>query len=79
MGNPTLIISIPDGSSKIVARCSTCEQTFALSPAGVIDPLVGQREVKPLFEAHVKEKHTWRADSNETAAMRLREMFKDEE
>jgi hypothetical protein len=45
----------------------------------VIDPLVGQREVKPLFEAHVKEKHTWRADSNETAAMRLREMFKDTE
>jgi hypothetical protein len=79
MGNPTLIISIPDGSSKIVARCSTCEQTFALTPAGVIDPLVGQREVKPLFEAHVKEKHTWRADSNETAAMRLRETFKDEE
>ena len=77
MANPTLVISIPDGSSTIAARCSACQQTFPLSPAGKIDPLVGQRELKPLFEAHVKEKHNWRADSNETAAMRLREMLKD--
>jgi hypothetical protein len=79
MADPTLLISIPDGSSTIVARCSVCQQTFPLSTAGVIDPLVGQREAKPLFDAHVKEKHTWRADSNETAALRLREMFKDNE
>jgi len=26
---------------------------------------------------HVKEKHNWRADSNQTAALRLREMLKD--
>ena len=79
MADPTLLISIPDGSSTIVARCSVCQQTFLLSTAGIIDPLVGQREAKPLFDAHVKEKHTWRADSNETAALRLREMFKDTE
>ncbi|HKR32345.1 MAG TPA: hypothetical protein VJT08_17825 [Terriglobales bacterium] len=77
MNTPTLIVSIPDGSSSIVARCSACEQTFPLTPAGRIDPLVGQREAKPAFEAHLKEKHTWRADSNQTAAFRLREMLKD--
>ena len=79
MQTPTLIISVPNGSSTLVARCSACQQTFPLSTAGRIDPLVGQSEVKPAFEAHVKEKHTWRADSNQTAAFRLREMFKDEE
>lgn len=77
MNSPTLIVSIPDGSSIIVARCSACQQTFSLTPAGRIDPLVGQREAKPAFELHVKEKHNWRADSNETAAFRLREMLKD--
>jgi hypothetical protein len=78
MQTPTLIISVPNGSSTLVARCSACQQTFPLSTAGRIDPLVGQSEVKPAFEAHVKEKHTWRADSNQTAAFRLREMFKDD-
>ena len=39
--------------------------------------LAGQRELKSVFEAHVKDKHSWRADGNETAAMRLREMMKD--
>jgi len=42
-----------------------------------LDPLAGQRELKGVFEAHVKDKHTWRADGNETAALRLREMMKD--
>jgi len=42
-----------------------------------MDPLAGQRELKSVFEAHVKDKHSWRADGNETAAMRLREMMKD--
>jgi hypothetical protein len=43
----------------------------------MLDPLVGQRELKNTFEAHVKDKHSWRADGNETAALRLREMMKD--
>lgn len=77
METPSLTVSIPDGTSTIVARCSACHQTFSLTPAGRIDPLVAQREAKPAFEAHVKQKHTWRADSNETAAFRLREMLKD--
>ena len=73
--NPTLIISVPDGSSSLVAKCSACHQTFPLGAA--LDPLSGQRELKNVFEAHVKDKHSWRADSNETAALRLREMMKD--
>jgi len=75
--NPTLIISVPDGSSSLVAKCSACHQTFPLSTAANLDPLAGQRELKGVFEAHVKDKHSWRADGNETAALRLREMMKD--
>lgn len=78
MQTPTLIIKIPDGSSTLVARCSACQQTFPLSSTGRVDPLIGEREVKPAFEAHVKQKHNWRADSQQTAAYRLREMFKDD-
>ena len=78
MKTPTLTISVQAGSSTLVAKCSACGHTFPLSTAGRIDPLIGQSEVKPAFEDHVKEKHTWRADSQETAAFRLREMFKDE-
>lgn len=74
--NPTLIISVPDGSSSLLAKCSACHQTFPLNAAS-LDPLAGQRELKGVFEAHVKEKHSWRADGNETAAMHLREMMKD--
>jgi cytochrome c553 len=75
--SPTLIISVPDGRSSLVAQCSACHQTFPLSTAAMLDPLVGQRELKNTFEAHVKDKHSWRADGNETAALRLREMMKD--
>jgi len=74
---PTLRISVPDGSSSLVAKCSACHQAFPLSAAAGLDPLAGQRELKNVFEAHVKDKHSWRADNNETAAMRLREMMKD--
>ena len=75
--NPTLIISVPDGSTSLLAKCSACHQTFPLSAAVGLDPLAGQRELKTVFEVHVKDKHSWRADNNETAAMRLREMMKD--
>jgi hypothetical protein len=75
--SPTLIISVPDGSSSPVAKCSACHQTFPLNAAATMDPLAGQRDLKGVFEAHVKDKHSWRADGNETAAMRLREMMKD--
>ena len=74
---PTLIISVPDGSSSLIAKCSARHQTFPLSAAAGLDPLAGQRELKSVFEAHVKDKHSWRADNNETAALRLREMMKD--
>ena len=75
--SPTLIISVPDGSSSLVAKCSACHQIFPLSAAAGLDQLAGQRELKGVFEAHVKDKHSWRADNNETAAMRLREIMKD--
>jgi len=77
MENATLVIAVPDGKSSLIATCSACQQTFPLSPAGSIDPLVGQRELKGAFEAHVKAKHNWRADENLTAALRLREMMND--
>ena len=72
MEKPTLIISTFAGRTSTAARCSACHETFPLSAQGQVDPLLGQRELKGVFEAHVKEKHTWRADTSQTAALRLR-------
>jgi len=75
MDKPTLIVS----RTSTVARCSVCHETFPLSAQGQVDPLLGQRELKGVFEAHVKEKHTWRADTSQTAAIRLRKFVEDME
>ena len=79
MENASLIISTKEGTTTTVARCSLCNQTFPLTPGGAVDPLIGQRELKSVFEAHVKEKHSWRADANQTAALRLRKAMEDVE
>jgi len=73
MEKPTLIIS------RSVGKCSLCRDTFPLSAQGQVDPLLGQRELKSVFEAHVKDKHTWRADTSQTAAIRLRKFVEDME
>lgn len=77
MENAILVISTKEGTTTTVARCSVCNQTFPLSPGGSVDPLIGQRELKSVFESHVKEKHSWRADANQTAALRLRKAMED--
>ena len=77
MENASLVISTKEGTTTTVARYSLCNQTFPLTPGGAIDPLIGQRELKSVFESHVKEKHSWRADANETAALRLRKAMED--
>lgn len=77
MENASLVISTLEGTTSTVARCSLCQQTFPLSPAGSVDPLIGQRELKSTFDSHVKEKHSWRADANQTAALRLRKAMEE--
>jgi hypothetical protein len=59
------------------ARCSACDQTFPLTDAALVDAMVGQRELRHAFDKHVREKHTWRADANQTAALRLRKAMED--
>ena len=71
MEKPSLIIS------RIVGKCSLYQDTFPLSAQGQVDPLLGQRELKGIFEAHVKDKHTWRADTSQTGAIRLRKFVED--
>ena len=77
MENPNLVISTLPGSTSTTARCSVCDYTFPLSAQGSVDPLVGQRELKGAFDLHVKERHTWRADANRTAALRLRKAMEE--
>ena len=71
MEKPSLIIS------RTVGKCSLCQDTFPLSAQGQVDPLLGQRELKGIFEAHVKDKHTWRADTSQTGAILLRKFVED--
>lgn len=75
MEKPTLIIS----RTSTAGRCSLCQETFPLSAQGQVDPLLGQRELKAVFEKHVKDKHTWRADTSQTGAIRLRKFVEDME
>ena len=77
MENASLVISTKEGTTTTIARCSLCSQTFPLTPGGAVDPLIGQRELKSVFESHVKEKHNWRADANQTAALRLRKAMEE--
>jgi hypothetical protein len=72
-----LILSEFDGNTSLTGRCSLCNQTFSLNPLAATDPLAGQRELRDLFDAHVKERHSWRADANRTAAFNLRKMMEE--
>ena len=77
MEDAKLIISKVEGSTSSVGRCSACQETFAVSPLAAANPLLTDRGLREVFETHLKEKHSWRADANETAALRLREMMRD--
>ena len=77
MENAKLIVSKVDGSTSSVGRCSACQETFTLSPSAAANPLLTERGLREVFENHVKEKHSWRADANQTAALRLRKMMQD--
>lgn len=41
------------------------------------DPMFGQSELRNVFASHVREKHSWRADGNQTAALNLRKIMED--
>ena len=77
MENAKLIVSKVEGSTSSVGKCSACHETFSLSPSAAANPLLTERGLREIFETHLKEKHSWRADANETAALRLREMMKE--
>jgi hypothetical protein len=77
MQHAELILSDCAAGAPMAGRCSVCHETFTVKSAAVTDPIAGQRELRGLFDAHVKERHTWRADANQTAALRLREMMKE--
>jgi hypothetical protein len=72
-----LILSESAGNPSLTGRCSLCNQTFSLNPLAVTDQLAGQRELRDLFDTHVKEHHSWRADANRTAAFNLRKMMEE--
>ena len=76
METAQLIVSKSEtGSSS--ARCSLCEEVFTLSGSASTDPITGQRQLNDVFDRHVREKHSWRADANRTAALRLRKMMEE--
>ena len=77
MESAKLIVSKADSGTSSVGRCSACQETFTVSASTASNPLLTERGLREVFETHVKEKHNWRADANETAALRLREMMKD--
>jgi hypothetical protein len=72
-----LMLSEFAGNTSPSGRCSLCTQTFSINPLAVTDPLAGQRELRDVFDAHVKEHHSWRADANRTAAFNLRKMMEE--
>jgi hypothetical protein len=75
--NPQLILSEIDGSTSLAGRCSECHETFRVDALAITDPMMGQRELRDLFDAHVRERHSWRADANQTAARQLRKMMEE--
>ena len=77
MQQAQLILSEFDGNTSLCGRCSLCQESFSLNASAVTDPILGQRELRDLFDAHVKERHSWRADANSTAALRLRKMMEE--
>ena len=77
MQQAQLILREFDGNTSLAGRCSLCDETFSVNASAITDPIVGQRELRDLFDAHVKERHGWRADANRTAALRLRKMMEE--
>lgn len=77
MQQAQLIFVECQSSTSLAGRCSLCNESFSLNASAVTDPLLGQRELRDLFDAHVKERHNWRADANATAALRLRKMMEE--
>ena len=76
MVNAQLVIRTgQDGT--ITGRCSLCNESFSSTAAAESDALVAQRDLRTIFDAHVRDKHSWRADANQTAAMRLRKTMED--
>lgn len=72
-----LIVAQSDGKTSTSGRCSLCDETFFVNALTATDPALGQRELRDVFDAHVREKHSWRADGNQTAAFRLRKMMEE--
>lgn len=77
MQTAQLIVTAGQGGTASIGRCSLCNETFSSSQTAATDPLVAQRDLRNVFDAHVREKHSWRADANQTAAMRLRKIMED--
>ena len=77
MEHAQLILSALDGNTSLAGRCSICHETFSVNALAVADTLTGQRELRDLFDEHVRAKHSWRADENRTAALRLRKMMEE--
>jgi len=77
MQHPELIFSHLEGNVSTAGKCSLCCETFAVNASTVTDPMLGQRELRDLFDAHVKARHGWRADANQTASLRLRRMMEE--
>lgn len=76
MQNAQLIVTAGQGGTT-AGKCSLCNDTFTTSSTASTDPLVAQRDLRNIFDAHVRDKHSWRADANETAALRLRKIMED--
>ena len=77
MSNPQLIQSQVEGSNSLAGRCSVCNETFRVDALAITDPIMGQRQLQDVFNAHVRDHHSWRADANQTAALRLRKMMEE--
>lgn len=77
MQQAQLILSECDPNKPLSGRCSVCKESISLNTSTATDPLLGQRELRDVFDAHVKERHSWRADANSTAALRLRKMMEE--
>ena len=76
MLTPQLVITAGEGGTTL-GRCSLCNENFSATATANSDPLVVQRDLRTVFDAHVRDKHSWRADANQTAAMRLRKIMED--
>lgn len=77
MEDAQLVISDRAGSIPNSGHCSACKQRFQTTSSLLTDPELAESQLREAFEKHVKEKHSWRADANRTAALRLRKAMED--